>query len=105
MKKKIRGNLDRPRLCIFKSNKHIYAQAIDDISNRTITASSSICPILKKHIKSSGTCETAKIIGEDIANKLKKKGIKYIVFDRNKNIYHGRIKALADAARNKGIIF
>ena len=105
MKKKIKGKINRPRLCIFKSNKHIYAQAIDDINNKTIAASSSICPKLKQHIKSSATCETARIIGQDIATKLKDKGIKHIVFDRNKNIYHGRIKALADAARNTGIIF
>lgn len=105
MKKKIRGKTDRPRLCIFKSNKHIYAQAIDDTNNKTIATSSSICPKMKQHIKSSATCETAKIIGQDIATKLQEKGIKHIIFDRNKNVYHGRIRALADAARNTGIIF
>nr|AYR06223.1 ribosomal protein L18 [Renouxia sp.] len=103
--KKIKGNMDRPRLCVFKSNKHIYVQAIDDISNKTIATSSSICPKLKQYIKSSATCETAKIIGQDIAIKLQKKGIKHIIFDRNKYVYHGRVRALADAARNTGIIF
>jgi len=105
MKKKIIRQKHQPRLYVFRSNKHIYAQVIDDNKKTTITTSSSLCPKLKTEISSSATCETARIVGQDIANKLKEKGINRIIFDRGKKIYHGRIKALADATRNAGIKF
>lgn len=105
MKKCINKIKYQPRLYVFRSNKHIYAQIIDDKQQRTIITSSSLCPKLKIQIESSATCETAKIVGEDIANKLKNKGIQKIRFDRGKRIYHGRIKALAEATRNAGIKF
>ncbi len=105
MKKQIIKQKHQPRLYVFRSHKHIYAQVIDDNNNITITTSSSLCPKLKTQISSSATCETAKIVGQDIANKLKDKGIKKIIFDRGKRLYHGRIKALADATRNAGIKF
>lgn len=105
MRRKIQKATHRPRLYIFRSNKHIYAQVIDDNTSRTITASSSLCPKIKDSIVSSSTCETAKLIGQDIASKLKIKGIQEIVVDRGKKIYHGRIKALAEAARSAGIKF
>lgn len=105
MKKKIRSKINQPRLHIFRSNKHIYAQVIDDHNHITVISSSSLCPKLKVHIKSSSTCETAKLVGQDIGFKLKKKGITKIIFDRGDHIYHGRIQALADATRNTGINF
>lgn len=105
MKKRTPKKRNRPRLHVFKSNKHIYAQVIDDKKHTTITTSSSLCPKLKVHIKSPATCMTAEIVGKDIANKLKNKGINKIVFDRGKNIYHGKIKALAEATRQEGIKF
>ena len=105
MKKRINKQKHQPRLYIFRSNKHIYAQVIDDKQHKTIITSSSLCPKLKIHITSSTTCETAKLVGKDIANKLKIKGIKQIRFDRGKKVYHGRIKALAEATRNAGIQF
>lgn len=105
MKKQINRNKSQPRLYVFRSNKHIYAQIIDDKEHKTITTSSSLCPKLKIHITSSATREAAKIVGEDIASKLKNKGIKQIRFDKGKKIYHGRIKALADATRKAGIKF
>nr|YP_007878214.1 50S ribosomal protein L18 [Calliarthron tuberculosum]AGA63825.1 50S ribosomal protein L18 [Calliarthron tuberculosum] len=105
MKRKIKSKTNRPRLRIFRSNKHIYAQVIDDIQHTTLITSSSLCPKLKKKIESSATCETAKIVGKDIGFKLKNKGITQIIFDRGKRIYHGRVKALADATRNEGINF
>ena len=105
MKKRTPKTKNYPRLYIFKSNKHIYAQVIDDKDRITITTSSSICLNIKTQILSSATCETAKIVGQDIANKLKHKGITKIIFDRGKKIYHGRIKALAEATRNAGINF
>ena len=105
MKKQLIRSKYKPRLFVFRSNKHIYAQVIDDVQHKTITTSSSLCPKLKNKILSSATCETAKIVGQDIAFKLKNKGIKQIKFDRGKNIYHGRVKALAEATRSEGIYF
>ena len=105
MKKRTPKKKHQPRLYVFKSNKHIYAQVIDDQKHVTITASSSLCPKLKTEIVSSATCATAEIVGQDIAEKLKNKDITQIVFDRGNRIYHGRIKTLAEAARQKGIKF
>lgn len=105
MKKKNQKRKDQPRLYVFRSNKHIYAQVIDDNASKTIAASSSLSLKFKHETVSSSTCIAARLIGHDIANKLKDKGIKKIVFDRGKRIYHGRIKALAEATRKAGIIF
>lgn len=105
MRRKIQKATHKPRLYIFRSNKHIYAQAIDDSTSRTIAASSSLCPKIKESILSSSTCETARLIGQDIASKLKTKGVQEIVLDRGRKIYHGRIRALAEAARSAGIKF
>nr|YP_010728933.1 ribosomal protein L18 [Lithothamnion corallioides]WEA77053.1 ribosomal protein L18 [Lithothamnion corallioides] len=105
MKNITRIKKNRPRLHVFRSNKHIYAQVIDDIKNMTIASSSSICSNLKAKIHSTATCKTAAIVGQDIGNKLRNKGIKKIVFDRGNKIYHGRIKALAEATRREGIEF
>ena len=105
MKKRNLRQRNQPRLHVFKSNKHIYAQVIDDKNHTTITTSSSLCPKIKADIVSSATCATAKIVGQSIAQKLKDKGIQQITFDRGKKIYHGRIKALAEATRQAGIKF
>nr|YP_009293782.1 ribosomal protein L18 [Rhodymenia pseudopalmata]AOM64464.1 ribosomal protein L18 [Rhodymenia pseudopalmata] len=105
MKKKIRGTEDRPRLYIFKSNKNIYAQLINDSSNNIILSSSSISKEIKNQVNSSVNCKIAKIIGLNIAKKFKKKGIGKIVFDRGQKKYHGKIKALAESLRSEGIIF
>lgn len=105
MIRKIQKAIYRPRLYVFRSNKHIYAQVIDDSTSSTIATSSSLCPKLKDKIVSSATCETAKLIGQDIAIKLKAKGVKEIVLDRGRKIYHGRIRALAEATRQAGIKF
>ena len=105
MKKRNLKKRAQPRLYVFKSNKHIYAQVIDDKKHLTITTSSSLCPKLKPYILSSSTCITASIVGQDIAEKLKDRGITHIIFDRGKNIYHGRVKALAEATRKEGIHF
>lgn len=105
MKKFNSKNKDKLRLYVFKSNKHIYAQVIDDNQSKTVTTSSSLCPKLRTSLSSSATCITARIIGQDIAKKLKNKGITQVIFDRGKKIYHGKIKALAEAARTEGIKF
>lgn len=103
--KKNTNKKQRPRLHVFRSNKHIYAQVIDDIQRKTIASSSSLCPKIKESIESSSTCKTAAVVGEDIASKLRLKGIQEIVFDRGKKVYHGRVKALAEATREAGIKF
>ncbi len=105
MKKRNLKRKDRPRLYVFKSHKHIYAQIIDDKKHITVTTSSSLCPKLKQRITSSSNCATAEIVGQDIAKKLKDKGITKIVFDRGSKVYHGKIKALAEATRREGITF
>ena len=100
MSKKVKGSLNRPRLYVFKSNKHIYVQIIDDDNNKILMSGSTI------NQKFNYTnCEIAKKIGTDIASKLKNQGINQIIFDRGKNIYHGKIKALAEATRQSGIYF
>nr|QCI08432.1 ribosomal protein L18 [Ptilothamnion sphaericum] len=101
MKKKIIGTSIKPRLYVFKSNKHIYAQVIDDFNKKIIASSSTI----SQEIKAYATCQTAAIVGKKIADTIKKKGIRKVVFDRGKNIYHGKVKALADATREEGINF
>lgn len=105
MSKKIKGNLDRPRLYIFRSNKHIYAHLIDDTKAKVITTSASTSPELKSLIASSSRCEAATIVGKSIAKKCLNRGIKQIVFDRGNKLYHGRIKALADSVRQEGMQF
>ncbi|MGC8870247.1 MAG: 50S ribosomal protein L18 [Brevinematia bacterium] len=103
VRKNIFGLPNRPRVSVFRSNKYIYAQAIDDISGRTITAISSISKEFEK--KLGDTVEDAKILGGLLAKKLLDKGIDKIVFDRNFYKYHGVIKAFADAIREAGIKF
>nr|YP_009395641.1 ribosomal protein L18 [Vertebrata isogona]ARW64609.1 ribosomal protein L18 [Vertebrata isogona] len=98
-------NRKKIRLYIFKSNKHIYAHLIDDKKQKVITSSSTISKDTKKEVKSSSNCYTAKIVGQNIGLKLKKLGIQEIVFDRGNNIYHGQVKAIAEGARETGIIF
>lgn len=94
-----RGTAERPRLSVFRSNKHIYAQLINDIDRKTIVAVSTET----NGIKGTGT-ERAHAIGERIAQAAKKEGITRVLFDRGSYLYHGRVKALADGAREKGLI-
>nr|YP_010903524.1 ribosomal protein L18 [Hypnea cryptica]WCH55977.1 ribosomal protein L18 [Hypnea cryptica] len=107
MKKKIQGSSQRPRLYVFRSQKHIYVQIIDDISQKILLSSSSIAKDLKATLpfKKKANSEISILIGKDIAKKAKTKGIKSLVFDRGKRLYHGRIKALADSIRQEGIKF
>nr|YP_009297883.1 ribosomal protein L18 [Kumanoa americana]AOM67617.1 ribosomal protein L18 [Kumanoa americana] len=105
MTKKLRGSLERPRLYIFKSNKHIYAQIIDDIKAKTLITISSVTPEIRSNTKYSANCETSKKVGKLIAEYCLDKGINKVLFDRGYNVYHGKIKALADSARESGINF
>ncbi|MEA3361540.1 MAG: 50S ribosomal protein L18 [Thermodesulfobacteriota bacterium] len=106
VRKKIEGSSERPRLTVFKTSRHIYAQIIDDSNGRTLLSASSISKdILSKAQGIGGNIKGAKLIGETIGKKGKEKGIEEVVFDRNGFLYHGRVKALADAARENGLKF
>ena len=99
------GTAERPRLNIFRSLKHIYVQAIVDTEGKTLISASTLSPEVKENLRHSGNVEAAKKVGELIAKKCLEKGIKKVVFDRNGYLYHGRVKALAEAARTNGLIF
>jgi len=106
IRKKVKGTPERPRLCVFRSLKHIYAQVVDDTQNRVLEASSTMSKDLKeKFPKVHGNIKEAREVGLAIAKRLLNKGITKVVFDRNGYKYHGRVKALADAAREGGLIF
>ncbi|RJR17094.1 MAG: 50S ribosomal protein L18 [Nitrospiraceae bacterium] len=105
VRKKVTGSSEKPRLNVFRSVKHIYVQVIDDYSGKTIAAASSLDKELKGKIKTGGNIEAAKTVGQLVARRAVDKGIKNIVFDRGGYLYHGRIKALADAAREGGLEF
>jgi large subunit ribosomal protein L18 len=102
IRKKISGTDARPRLTVFRSNKQIYAQVIDDASGKTIVSASSLG---KEHAAEGGKSATAAQIGEAVASLCKEKGITKVVFDRNGYLYHGRVRALADGARKAGLEF
>lgn len=105
MTKKLRGSVERPRLYIFKSNKHIYAQIIDDVKAKTLITVSSITPEIRSNTKCNVNCRISKKVGKLIAEHCLNKGINKVLFDRGNNLYHGKIKALADSARQSGINF
>ena len=98
---KISGTAETPRLCVYRSNKNIEAQLIDDVKGVTLVASSS----MSLRLENGSNIEAAKLVGKDIAEKAVAKGLKKVVFDRSGYIYHGRIKALAEAAREAGLEF
>ncbi len=105
IRKKIHGTAEMPRLIVNKTGKYIYAQAIDDDKGKTIASSSSLEKEIKGERVSAKNVEIAKKVGETIAEKLIKLGVEKVVFDRNGFIYHGKIKAIADGAREKGLKF
>ncbi len=102
---KISGTKDVPRLSFYRSNKHFYAQLVDDRESRTLVFSSTVQPSLKKEIKSTWSKEAAKKIGESIAKIALGKGIKKVLFDRGGNKYHGNVVAFAEGARSSGLEF
>jgi large subunit ribosomal protein L18 len=102
VRKKVRGTAERPRLAVFRSNKHISAQVIDDRTGRTLAAASTHEPDLRAN---GGNVDAATKVGALVAERAKAAGIESVVFDRGGNLYHGRIKALADAAREGGLEF
>jgi len=105
IRKKVAGTPKRPRLAVFRSQSHIYAQVIDDGTGRTVCSASSLDETLKKDAKRGANIASAKAVGSLIATRAKEKGVELVVFDRGGFQYHGRIKALADAAREGGLKF
>lgn len=105
VRRKVWGTVERPRLCVFRSSKHIYVQIIEDVSGRTLLAASTATRDVAENVKYTGNIEAAKAVGQVIAKKALEQNIKQVVFDRNGFLYHGRIKALADAAREAGLSF
>jgi len=105
IRKRLAGTASRPRLAVFRSGRHIYVQAIDDLSGRTLAHSSTLDKELRGTVRSGANVEAAKAVGQAIAAQLKSAGIDSVVFDRGGFLYHGRIKALAEAAREGGLKF
>ena len=105
IRRKVRGTSTRPRLAVFRSNQHIYAQVIDDQAQHTLATASTLEPDLRSKISSGATCEASAEVGKLVAERAKEQGIEKVVFDRGGNLYHGRVKALADAAREGGLDF
>ncbi len=105
VRKKVSGSVERPRLCVFRSAKHIYVQIIEDTTGKTLAAASTVAKGVGDSVKYSGNIEAAKVVGKAIAEKAMAQDIKQVVFDRNGFLYHGRVKALADAAREAGLTF
>jgi large subunit ribosomal protein L18 len=102
---KLSGTTERPRLCVHRTTKHIYAQIVDDVKGVTIVAAGSVEEALKKDFAHGGNVDAAKAVGKLVAEKAKKAGIEEVVFDRGGFVYHGRVAALADAAREAGLKF
>ena len=96
---------EKPRLSVFRSGRHIYAQVLTAVGDRTIAAASTVQPDLRKDLKSTGDCDAAKAVGKTIAAKALAEGIEEVAFDRSGFKYHGRVKSLADAAREAGLKF
>ncbi len=105
IRRKVSGTPDCPRLAVFRSNHHIYAQIIDDVAQHTLAAASTLEPELRNNLSSGATCEASAQVGKLVAERSMAKGIEQVVFDRGGNLYHGRVKALAEAAREAGLQF
>ncbi|GAB4235749.1 MAG: 50S ribosomal protein L18 [Stanieria sp.] len=105
IRRKVNGTAERPRLSVFRSNQHVYAQIIDDVAQHTLAAASTLDSGLKAELSSTATCEASAAVGKLVAQRALEQGITKVVFDRGGNLYHGRIKALAEAAREAGLDF
>ncbi|MCX5941292.1 MAG: 50S ribosomal protein L18, partial [Cyanobium sp. LacPavin_0818_WC50_MAG_67_9] len=103
LRRQLTGTAARPRLAVFRSNNHIYAQVIDDDAQNTLCAASTLDKDLRTSLNTSATCDASVAVGELVAKRALAKGIQQVVFDRGGNLYHGRVKALADAAREAGL--
>ena len=104
IRKKISGSAARPRMSVYRSNRHMYAQVVDDVTGKTIAAASTHDPELKTELAGKDKKEQAKLVGKLVGERVKSAGIEQVVFDRNGYIYHGRIAAVADGAREAGVL-
>jgi large subunit ribosomal protein L18 len=102
---KVHGSTERPRLSVYRSLHHIYAQVVSDETGRTLVAESTMSPALRGELRSKSSVAAAKLVGKNLAERCREAGIIEVVFDRNGFLYHGRVKALADAAREAGLRF
>jgi large subunit ribosomal protein L18 len=105
IRRSVRGAADRPRLSVFRSLVHIYAQVIDDRRNSTLVAASSLDPEIRTEAGNAKKAEAGRLVGRLIARRAKEKGVRRVVFDRGGYLYHGRVKALAEGAREGGLEF
>lgn len=105
IRKKLSGAPERPRLSVFRSAKHIYAQVIDDVDGKTLVATSTLAKDVREKLSEVDKKGAARLVGEAVAKACQDKGIEKVVFDRNGFIYHGRVRALAEAAREAGLSF
>jgi len=105
VRKRIRGTAERPRLTVYRSLRHIYAQLIDDDTGRVLAAASTRDPALRAELSATGNKEAAARVGELAAKRALEKGVSQVVFDRNGRLYHGRVRSLAEAARAAGLKF
>ena len=105
VRKNLNGTSEKPRLCVYRSHRNIEAQVIDDTTGNTLAAASSLDKEIKEKAAYGGNKEAAKLVGELVAKKAKEKGIEEVCFDRGGNLYHGRVKELADGAREAGLKF
>jgi large subunit ribosomal protein L18 len=105
MRKRVLGTAERPRLCVHRSSRHIRAQVVDDTGGRTLVSASSLDKEVRAAIRGGGNVAASKVVGKVIADRAKAKGIEHVVFDRGGYQYHGRVEALAEAAREAGLKF
>ena len=105
IRRRISGTAERPRLAVFRSNSHIYAQLINDVAQGTLVSASSIDKDLRSQLPRGSNCEASEAVGKLVAERALAKGISEVIFDRGGNLYHGRVKALAEAAREAGLKF
>ncbi len=103
VRRRVQGTDARPRLCVYRSGKHIYVQVISDQTGRTLAAASTLSPDLKSHLQRTSNLQAAKQVGTLIARLCQERAIRAVIFDRNGFLYHGRVKALADGAREAGL--
>jgi len=104
-RKRFQGTMERPRLCVHRSSRHIRAQVVDDGTGRTLVSASSLDKEVRAAIKSGGNIAASKVVGKIVADRARAKGIEQVVFDRGGYQYHGRVQALAEAAREAGLKF
>lgn len=105
VRKKVFGTPDRPRLSVFRSNRHIYAQIIDDVAGATLISTSTRAKLLREQLPKGGDKKAAQLVGQAVAKQALGVGIKCVCFDRNRYKFHGRVKAFAEAARETGLVF